>query len=79
MEEFDKRPLEICPICLRKLYANIIMKDSKDLFMSRVNSPLILYDRFVRLADVLEENFGSLFENEVKWYRKRVIALNSII
>jgi predicted Zn-dependent protease len=78
MEEFDKRPLEICPVCLRKLYTNICLK-SMQLEKQRVQNPMIIYDRFVKLRDSLAENFYGIFENEVNWLDARIDSLKNEI
>lgn len=76
MEEFDKRPLEMCPVCLRKIYTNIILK-STQLDNQRVNNPLIIFDRFVKLRDALSENFFGIFEQETAWYEARIDSLKN--
>jgi archaemetzincin len=76
MEEFDKKPLEICPVCLRKLYTAISLKNIKA-ENTRISNPFIIYDRFVKLKDTLSENFLGIYENETIWYSARIESLNS--
>jgi archaemetzincin len=78
MEEFDKRPLELCPVCLRKLYTNICLK-SENLVNPRIHNPFITFDRFVKLKDTLTENFIGIFEPELIWYTARIDSLKSEI
>jgi archaemetzincin len=76
MEEFDKRPLELCPVCLRKLFTNISNKSDK-LDNSRVRNPFIIFGRFVKLKDTLQENFFGMFDNEVAWYNAKIESLRN--
>lgn len=75
MEEFDKRPLELCPICIRKIYANICLKSIQN--STRMNNPLIIFDRFVKIKDSLSENFLGIFEPELAWYSARIESLKN--
>jgi archaemetzincin len=74
MEEFDRRPIELCPVCLRKLYTNILLKTS-DLEKARIHNPIIIYDRFVKLKDTMTENFYGIFEPETTWLEARIDSL----
>jgi archaemetzincin len=76
MEEFDKRPLEVCPVCLRKLYSVICQKGTTDFKNIRISKPFLLYDRFVKMNECLTEYFGGLFDYEIEWYKARVESLN---
>jgi archaemetzincin len=76
MEEFDKRPFEFCPVCLRKIYTNISLRSDK-ITNQRVNNPFIIYDRLVKLKDTLNENFFGIFESETTWYNARIESLKS--
>ncbi len=78
MEEFDRRPLEICPVCLRKLYSNLAMK-SKQGLNSRISNPYMLFDRFVKIKDSLNENFPGIFEPELVWYSARIDSIKEQI
>ena len=76
MEEFDGRPLEVCPCCLRKIFTNISRK-----FMSlddngRVLKDRLIYDRFKILKESLDNNFYGIFENESQWYKERIESLH---
>lgn len=72
MEEFDNKPLEVCPICLRKIYTVISSRDGK---ISKNLSTNILYDRWVKMKDSLEDYFIGIFEEELDWYRNRIDSL----
>jgi archaemetzincin len=76
MDEFDKRPLELCPICLRKLYAAICLKGYHDLRNARVCNPDLIYQRFVKMKDFLSENFEGIFDFETAWYKARIQDLD---
>ena len=78
IEEFDNRPFEICPVCLRKLYTNIILKSEKYV-NPRVQNPYIIFDRFVKIRDTLQEHFPVIFENEINWFTERVNCLQAEI
>ena len=60
LEEQIKRPLNECPVCLRKLY-EVIGFDCKE--------------RYNKLKDVCKL-FGGYFENDYNWYEKRILSLN---
>ena len=79
MEEFDQRPFEICPICLRKLYTNIIIRPSSFNYSLRVHNPLLIYDRFIKLRDSLSETFTGIFDEEISWYNARLESLKDEI
>lgn len=79
MEEFDKRPLELCPICVRKLYANISLKWNDKVQYNRLNNPMIIYDRLNKMFEVIFENFEGLFSNELVWYKSRIELLKNEI
>ena len=76
LNEFDNKPIELCPICLRKLITNINCK-GRDIKNSRMKNPTIVYDRFVKLRDTLQENFYDIFENEVNWFNARIEFLKN--
>jgi len=78
MEEFDRRPLELCPVCLRKLYSNLGMKSKQGLH-SRISNPYMLFDRFVKMKDSLNENFPGIFEPEIVWYSARIDSIKNEI
>ena len=68
MEEFDGRPLEVCPCCLRKIFTNISRK-----FMSlddkgRVLKNRLIYDRFKILKKSLNifMEFLKMKVNDIK-------------
>lgn len=75
MSEFDKRPFEVCPVCLRKLFTNI-SRAGERLEEGRVKNYHIILDRFKIIKECLEENFPGLFDTEVDWYRKRIKDIN---
>ena len=76
LNEFDNKPIELCPICLRKLITNINCK-GKDISNSRMKNPNAVFDRFVKLRDTLQENFYDIFENEVNWFNARIEFLKN--
>ena len=76
MEEFDNRPFEICPICLRKLYTVISLKGFNDLSNARINNPELLYQRFIKIRDCLIENFSGMFDYEISWYNARIDSID---
>lgn len=76
MTELDNKPFEICPICLRKLITNINAK-GEDIKRYRMKNSYVVYDRFVKLRDVLEENFYGVFDNEINWLNVRINALSN--
>lgn len=73
-KEFDRRPLELCVICLRKLYSLIILKDDFTM-KSRITNPYLIYERFIKLKDSIEENFQGIFAVEEKWYEARIKSI----
>jgi archaemetzincin len=75
--EFDNKQIELCPICLRKLITNISAK-GYDIKNYRVKNPMIVYDRFVKMRDALD-NFSGLYENEVNWFNARIDFLKTLI
>ena len=75
--EFDNKQIELCPICLRKLITNI-RANGEDIKSYRVKKPLIVYNRFVKMRDALE-NFSGLYENELKWFDARIEFLKTLI
>ena len=75
--EFDNKQIELCPICLGKLITNI-RANGEDIKTYRVKKPLIVYNRFVKMRDALE-NFSGLYENELKWFDARIEFLKTLI
>ena len=75
--EFDNKQIELCPICLRKLITNI-RANGEDIKTYSVKKPLIVYNRFVKMRDALE-NFSGLYENELKWFDARIEFLKTLI
>ena len=75
--EFDNKQIELCPICLRKLITNI-KANGEDIKTYRVKKPLIVYNRFVKMRDALD-NFSGLYDNEIKWFDARIDFLKSLI
>ena len=74
--EPNRRPLEVYPCCLRKIFTNISRK-----FMSlddngRVLKDRLIYDRFKILKESLDNNFYGIFENESQWYKERIESLH---
>ena len=76
MEEFDSRPLEVCPCCLRKIFTNISRKYENLADDGRVKNSMVIIDRFKNLRDCLKENFVGIFEKELNWYNSRIDSLN---
>ena len=76
MEEFDSRPIEVCPCCLRKIFTNISRKYESLDDDGRVKNSMIIIDRFKNLSDCLNENFVGIFEKELNWYNNRIESLN---
>ncbi len=60
MEHFNKIPLEICPVCLKKIYGVILRKDQS--IEEKIKVPNSIYDRLKKLSEFL--SFGE--EKEVK-------------
>lgn len=77
MPEFDKRPMEVCPVCLRKAFTDMIRKYEK-LEEGRVKGRT-LFDRFIQIKECLETNFEGIYDEEVEWYKKRINSLISQI
>ena len=75
--EFDSKQIELCPICLRKLITNI-RANGEDIKNYRVKKPMIVYNRFVKMRDALD-NFSGLYENELKWFNARIDFLKTLI
>lgn len=78
LSEFDNRPIELCPICLRKLITNINSK-GEDIRNMRMKNSYAVYDRFVKLRDALNDNFYGFFENEIAWLNARIDSLKNEI
>lgn len=76
MEEFDNKPLEFCPVCIRKAYFVICNKSGKN---KRISSPEIIYDRTVKLRDTLSMYFTGVFDLEAEWFDERVKTLEEEI
>ena len=72
MEEFDNKPLELCPICLKKVYVKITNREGK---LNRMVNSTIIFDRWVKMKDTLEDYFTGLFEEEIQWYDSRIELL----
>ena len=75
MEEFDGRPMEICPCCLRKIFTNISRKFNRLDDNGRVENDKLIYDRFKKIKESLDKNFAGIFEVESKWYQERIESL----
>lgn len=78
LEEFDKRPMELCPVCLRKVFTVINRKDEK-LDEGRIKSGLEILERMKILVQTLEEDFAEIFDDEVKWYKERIESINKVL
>lgn len=78
LSEFDSKPFELCPICLRKLISNINCK-GEDITKTRIKNAYAVYDRFVKIRDVLQENFYGFFDNEISWLNARIDSLKDEI
>ncbi len=65
LEEFDNKPIELCPICLRKTYS----------MLKHISNPKIIYDRFVKLKDVYENFFSGIFDLEKEWLNDKITDL----
>lgn len=76
MEEFDNKPFEVCPICLRKIYAIICSKKGS---IARISNADILFERFVKIKDTLEDHFSGVFDEEIDWYKSRIDYLKDEI
>ena len=75
MEEFDGRPMEVCPCCLRKIFTNISRKFNRLDDNGRVENDKLVYDRFKKIKESLDKNFYGVFEIESKWYQERIESL----
>ena len=78
MSEFDLRPMEICPVCLRKLFTSITRKYER-LEEGRATNGFHIIERFRKLLDCLESNFFGAFDLEVKWYKARLASIEKEI
>jgi predicted Zn-dependent protease len=77
MKEFDSRPVEICPCCLRKIFTNIVRKYSRLDDGKRVTEKdILIFQRFDKIRNCLKENFKGIFDRELEWYEKRFNSLN---
>ena len=77
MKEFDSRPVEICPCCLRKIFTNIVRKYSRLDDGKRVTEKdILIFQRFDKIRSCLKENFKGIFDKELEWYEKRFNSLN---
>ena len=77
MKEFDSRPVEICPCCLRKIFTNIVRKYSRLDDGKRVTEKdILIFQRFDKIRSCLKENFKGIFDRELEWYEKRFNSLN---
>ena len=68
MEHFNKIPLEICPVCLKKIYGVILRKDQN--IEEKIKIPNSIYERFKKLSEFLA--FGE--EKEIKKNNERTIT-----
>ena len=73
MEEFDKKPIEFCPICLRKIYYIICNRGKEN---SRITNAELIYDRFIKMKDSLGDHFSGIFDYEKTWFETRVDDLS---
>ena len=78
MKEFDSRPIEVCPCCLRKIFTNISRKYERLDDEGRVKNDILILERFKNIRDCLKENFVGIFDKEVEWYNSRIDSLNKI-
>jgi archaemetzincin len=74
MEEFDRRPLELCPVCLRKLYSNIL-NNSDSLENKRIRTWRAIFERYLKMNDTLKINFFGFFDTEISWYQAKIESL----
>lgn len=72
IKEFDSRPMELCPCCLRKVFTNIARKFNKLNDEGRVKNDGLIIKRYKKLKKCLEKNFVGIFEKEEKWYEDRI-------
>ena len=76
MKEFDSRPVEICPCCLRKIFTNIVRKYfSLDDGKRVKENDILIFERFEKITQCLSQNFKGIFDNELEWYEKRLNSL----
>lgn len=75
LKEFDGRPIELCPSCLRKIFTNISRKFENISDEGRVLKDRLIFDRFLKIKECLEDNFVGTFEGECKWYDMRIKSL----
>ena len=77
MKEFDLRPIEVCPCCLRKIFTNIVRKYFRLDDGKRVSErDSLIFERFEKIKDCLKENFKGIFDRELEWYEARFDSLN---
>jgi len=77
MKEFDSRPIEVCPCCLRKIFTNIVRKYHRLDDGKRVSeNDRLIFDRFDNVKNCLRENFKGIFDRELIWYEERFNSLN---
>ena len=77
MKEFDSRPVEVCPCCLRKIFTNIVRKYFRLDDGKRVTeNDILIFQRFDKIKKCLQENFKGIFDRELEWYEKRYDSLN---
>ena len=77
MKEFDSRPIEVCPCCLRKIFTNIVRKYSRLDDGKRVQKgDILIFERFKKIKECLKENFKGIFDKELEWYEDRFNSLN---
>ena len=77
MKEFDSRPIEVCPCCLRKIFTNIVRKYSRLDDGKRVQKgDILIFERFKKIKECLKENFKGIFDKELEWYEDRINSLN---
>ena len=77
MKEFDSRPVEVCPCCLRKIFTNIVRKYFRLDDGKRVTeNDILIFKRFENIKQCLGINFKGIFDSEFEWYEKRLNSLN---
>lgn len=79
LQELDSKPLEVCPICLRKIYFIIQYKNigNTKYEIKQMDNPIILYERWIKLKDTLEDYFENVFDEELQWYKNKLFILNN--
>lgn len=75
MKEFDSRPIEVCPCCLRKIFTTIARKYEDINDNGRVRNDSLIIQRFKMIKSCLEENFTGIFDKELEWYNDRLDSL----